>query len=95
MYYDKIQLIKSEVNDEVAFKKYLENINETFVVKDDQENKDNNIEDTIDDDGDIEITIDDNKTKIVKKDENDYIGFLEIKKLNLMLGFYDKKFREQ
>jgi LPXTG-site transpeptidase (sortase) family protein len=91
LYYDKFQLIKSEVYDEISFQKYLENIN---INKSFEENKviDNNNDrnDELDEEDDIEITIDDNKTKLVNKTSNDYIGFLEIKKINIMLGFYDK-----
>ena len=72
LYYDKFQLIKSEVYDEISFQKYLENIN---INKSFEENKviDNNNDrnDESDEEDDIEITIDDNKTKLVNKTIND------------------------
>jgi LPXTG-site transpeptidase (sortase) family protein len=96
LYYDKYQLIKSEVYDEIAFQKYLENNNIFYNNKDnDSTDEKNDIEDGLadyDNNDDIDITINNKKEKQTTQNvSNNYIGFLEIKKINIMLGFYNKE----
>ena len=90
LFYDRIELIKSNVFAEVEMEKYRE--------KDDtEENKEETNEEV--EDGGIEEYDEDNlpqeepsketKTKINKE----YIGYLEIKKINLRQGFVSKNSR--
>lgn len=90
LFYDRIELIKSNVFAEVEMEKYRE--------KDDTEDKKEETNEEVEDGG-IEEYDEDNlpqeepsketKTKINKE----YIGYLEIKKINLRQGFVSKNSR--
>ena len=80
--YDKIELIKSNVFDEVELLKYNENNNEK------KELVENNEEEIVDDvDTDI---LDEEKKVTVNVNKKEYIGYLEIKKINLKQGLVSK-----
>ena len=80
--YDRIELIKSNVFDEVELLKYKEN------NKKEQENIIDN-EDIIDD-IDTDIINDENNIKKTTINKREYIGYLEIKKINLRQGLVSK-----
>ena len=93
LFYDRIEMIKSNIFAEVEMEKYRENNDEPLSTDDDDE------EEEVDDAGIDDMNIDqDNlpkepsentKTKIRKE----YIGYLEIKKINLKQGFLSKNSR--
>ena len=86
--YDKMELLKANVFDEVELEKYREN-NETSSIINEEIN--DNEEETLDEleteelEDDIEITVDEKK-----KIEKEYIGYLEIEKINLRQGLVSK-----
>ena len=82
--YDKVELLRSNVFDEVAMEKYREN------------NKDNTINETITDAETEDIEDDTNETPKEPSEADkakisrEYIGYLEIKKVNLKQGLVSK-----
>ena len=81
--YDKFELIKSNVFDEVELLKYEENKKNDLIDKQDDEE--------IIDDVDTNIVDNDSKTtKAVNVNKKEYIGYLEIKKINLKQGLVSK-----
>ncbi len=79
--YDKIELIKSNVFDEVELLKYEEN------KKEEKISIDNNDEIISDIDTDI---VEEKKVKKVSVNKKEYIGYLEISKINLKQGLVSK-----
>ena len=79
--YDKIELIKSNVFDEVELLKYEEN------EKEEKISIDNNDEIISDIDTDI---VEEKKVKKVSVNKKEYIGYLEISKINLKQGLVSK-----
>ena len=92
--YDKIELLKSNVFDEVELEKYRENNKDNgYTNIDNNGNHDNNNDyENIDD---IETDeIEDDTVEITKEEkkkiEKEYIGYLEIDKINLKQGLVSK-----
>ena len=83
LFYDRFELLKSNVFAEVEKEKYLERNSD---VSDDESDEVENIE-TDDVDENTVNTSGDWKTKIAKE----FIGYLEIKKINLNQGLVSKK----
>ena len=83
--YDKFELIKSNVFDEVELLKYEEN------KKNNKDNLNNNDEEIINDvDTDIVENNATNNNKTVTVNKKEYIGYLEISKINLKQGLVSK-----
>ena len=107
LFYDRFEVLKENVFDEIEMEKYRENNQDIDNNKDNDDNKDNNDEDMVDVNTDIieDEEVDENddfnnpKTPEAKKKANDtrekikkeFIGYLEIKKINLKVGFLSKK----
>lgn len=89
--YDKFELLKSNVYDEIALEKYKENNKEENKSSNDyqeitnQEENDNVEVNEVTDDSVKPI-----KQEDKKKIEKEYIGYLEIKKINLRQGLVSK-----
>ena len=83
--YDKFELIKSNVFDEVELLKYEEN------KKNNKDNLNSNDEEIINDvDTDIVENNATNNNKTVTVNKKEYIGYLEISKINLKQGLVSK-----
>ena len=103
LFYDRFSMLKTNVFDEIDMQKYRENGNN--IETDDDTNEDDSIDvdtdiiedDDIDDDDDDDNTgnTTSSKSKSVtnetrEKIKKEFIGYLEIKKINLKLGFLSK-----
>lgn len=90
LFYDRIELIKENVYNEVELLKYHEN----NVVTDDSEKEEEPLEI---EDADTQEIVEESEEEIKKKESTEskkareYIGYLEISKINLKLGFVSKK----
>ena len=96
LFYDRIELIKSNVFAEVEMEKYNENNLDGEKEKEEEinevETETENIEENNDSTENNGITQEDNKKaeKESKKISKEYIGYLEIKKINLKQGLVSK-----
>ena len=96
IFYDRVELLKSNVFDEIEMEKYRESNRE-------EENDEEEIVDDAETDDIDDIDLDDNPNKKksssgsyslgfdVEKVKKEFIGYLEIKKINLKQGFVSKK----
>lgn len=94
--YDRVELLKSNVFDEIEMEKYRENNREEEKDEDEEEIVENVETDDIEEE---EITNKKNNSSSkkyslgfdVEKVKKEFIGYLEIKKINLKQGFVSKK----
>ena len=95
LFYDRIEVLKSNVFAEVEMEKYRENNVEEDIIEDDTSEVETETE-IIDENNDDEnngITDDDNKKASNEREKiaKEFIGYLEIKKINLKQGLLSKK----
>ncbi len=91
IFYDKVELIKENVFNEIELLKYRENVTETNnQVIDDTVKQEAEITDNLE-----ELTVNNSEEKITKNEtskiEKEFIGYLEIEKINLRQGLVSKK----
>ncbi len=91
IFYDKVELIKENVFNEIELLKYRENATDTDnQVIDDTVKQEAEITDNLE-----ELTVNNSEEKITKKEtskiEKEFIGYLEIEKINLRQGLVSKK----
>ena len=95
LFYDRVELLKKNVFDEIEMEKYRENYRDEDIIED-------NEEEIVDDAETDDIESDESTTRKnsnggyslgfdVNKVRKEFIGYLEIKKINLKQGFVSKK----
>lgn len=97
--YDRINLIKDNLYSDIEFNKYketsIDSQNNTHEIKEELENYDTelNSNQSIDESIDVEVVVQEvkkeNKSEVSNSDKI-FIGYLEINKINLHLGFVNK-----
>ncbi len=89
--YDKFELLKNNVFDQVELEKYRE-LNQDNEINNDNNDENENIEniDSVDT-YEIEENFEEPTEEEKKKIEKEYIGYLEIEKINLRQGLVSKK----
>ena len=94
LFYDRIELLKSNVFDEIELEKYRENNEDEDTYEEDDDYIDDADTDEIDDESDSGNNNSSNNKKKssidIEKIKKEFIGYLEIKKINLKQGLVSK-----
>ena len=89
LFYDRVELLKANVFDEIDMEKYRERYSEEDIEEEPQEVDDAETDNiTEEDDSTINTK---NSSRVINKIKKEFIGYLEIKKINLKQGLVSKK----